>query len=523
MRRTKILTASSLIAVVASLTAPSLAADKISKANIDAYLGKVSNAALAQNVFDRLTTNDAAPALGNAKDRVKFWHTVLLDTNAIDHTPDPDTGVVPFQQGGPTRTSRAFAMVQIAVFDALNALDGGFAPYNDIGPRNGNRSAAVSYAAHRVLKTLYPAQTARLDSLLASDIAQISASANAIANGRATGLAAADAILNARSADNSSDPEPNFGGFGRVATGINDASGGRVNDGGRALYEWEPDPVGGGNLALGAFWGGVTPFVLTSGDQFRSPPTPAPGTARYRNAHNQVASLGGSPDNDVIPSTATPASTFIGNFWGYDAVPLLGTPPRLYAQIASQVAVSKGKFSALELARFLAMIQVAQADSGIAAWDSKYFYNYWRPVTGIRREDGIPQTVVEADWAPVGVSVINTQDDIRPTPPFPAYPSGHATFGASMFELLNFFFGTETPFTFVSDEYNGQGFDPFTPDTPRPLVPVRFENFNQAAEENGLSRVFNGVHWNYDDLEGRRMGRRIARYLKNQAEPFQPL
>ncbi len=537
MKLTKILMATTVLAaaVVAPASAQVLnlqgrAGGPTSDA-LKSYLGEPSKSALTQSVLDRLTTPDASsvPALGNAKDRVKFWHTVMLDTNAIDHT--QTTGLVP-EQLGPTRTSRAFAMVQIAVFDALNSFQQPFEPYNDIGnTNNASREAAVSYAAHKVLVTLYPRQKDRLDALLASDVSQIVDSQARINRGRTAGLAAANAILAARANDNSNDPEPVFGGGGRVASGNIGVDGGVINDGSTNLFEWEPDPVGAtgeGPIALGAFWGGVTPFIIESGDQFRAPPTPAPGTARYKNAHNEVAKLGGAPDlpgfpgNDEIISTATDATRFIGNYWGYDAVPLLGVPPRLYAQIAEQVGVAQGQMNAVELARYLAMIQVVQADSGIAAWDSKYFYNYWRPVTGVRREDGVPGTIHEADWEPVGVSVINTTNPIRATPPFPAYPSGHATFGASIFAVMEQFFGSETPFTFVSDEYNGLGADPFTPGTPRPLVPVRYGNFDEAAAENGISRVFNGVHWNYDDSEGQRIGRRIARYLKNQATAFQP-
>ncbi len=541
MKLAKILMTTTVLGAAAALSAPASAQKlsgndavvaKASEASLGNYLGKTSSSALAQSVFDRLTTVDASsvPALGNAKDRVRFWHTVLLDTNAIDHTPDPDTGVAPRQQLGPHRAARAFAMVEIAVFDALNSFGKPFKPYNNIGnTNNASREAAVSYAAHTVLRALYPAQGARLDALLAGDVAQITDSQARINRGRTAGLAAANAILAARATDNSGDPEPVFGGGGRVASGTVGADGGPVNNGSLNTFEWQPDPNDVGTVALGAFWGGVTPFILNDGDQFRAPPPPTPGSARYNSAHAEVATIGGSPGasgidsgNNEILSTATPATRFIGNFWGYDAVPLLGVPPRLYAQISSQVGVAQGGMNAVELARYLAMIQVVMADSGIAAWDSKYYYNYWRPVTGIRRDDGVAATQSETDWNPVGASVINTTNPIRATPPFPAYPSGHATFGGSIFAVMEQVFGDDVGFTFVSDEYNGLGADPFTPGTPRPLVPVRFQNFDEAAAENGVSRVFNGVHWNYDDSEGQRIGRRIARHLKNNVTAFQP-
>lgn len=173
-----------------------------------------------------------------------------------------------------------------------------------------------------------------------------------------------------------------------------------------------------------------------------------------------------------------------------------------------------------DLARYLAMVNTAIGDAAIAAWDSKYFYNYWRPVTGIRTDDGVSETPVDPNWSPVGISVINTTTPIMPTPPFPAYPSGHATFGAATFEVMRGFFGNDTRFTFVSDEYNGEGVDPFG--IPRPLVPVRFASLQDAQEQNGNSRIYNGVHWQWDNLAGQAMGENIGEYLRSQA-PFQQI
>lgn len=519
MKINKMLLVTCCAAAVAS--APALAGEaRLTEGQRKAYLGETSAAALSNNVLARLSTTSIAPAMHSITDRLNFWHSVMLDSCAIDHTPDPVTGDVDFVQGGPTRTSRAFAMTMIAVYDAANAFDLKYNPYNDIGSAgDASKDAAIAYAAHGVLSWLYPDQVDRLDSLLASDIAQIIDTSARIDAGKALGLASADAIKARRSTDNSNDPEPSFGQGGRVATGSTDASGGGVNDGGRNLFEWEPDPVAGGDLALGAFWGGVTPFILTKGDQFRIPPPPTAARGDYVSAWNQVARVGGAPTNTGIPSTATPSTIFIGNYWGYDAVPLLGVPPRLYAQIAIQVALGQG-VADIELARYLAMIHTAQADSAIAAWDSKYYYNYWRPVTGIRRDDGRPGTISDPNWEPVGVSVINTTAAVRPTPPFPAYPSGHATFGASVVNVMASMFGDNTPTTFISDEYNGVGADPFTPGVPRPLVPVRFRRLTHMASENGVSRVFNGVHWIYDNTTGQRLGNNIAQFLLTQDGPF---
>lgn len=268
------------------------------------------------------------------------------------------------------------------------------------------------------------------------------------------------------------------------------------------------DANGNDPLSLGAYWGGVTPLVLISGDQFRAPPPPLPGTPEYVAAFNEVEAIGAS--TDTPGSTSTARTRFIGNYWGYDATPLLGTPPRLFNQIAVQVAKDQRMTDPEELARYLAMINTALGDAGIAAWDTKYYYTYWRPVTGVRRQSEMAGSGVTGNptWKPVGASVINTTAPIVATPPFPAYVSGHATFAGATFGLMRKFFTNNTRFTFVSDEYSGEGTDPFG--VPRPLVPVRYRSLQQAQEERGISRIYNGVHWQYDNIEGQVIGQKIA-------------
>jgi membrane-associated phospholipid phosphatase len=333
--------------------------------------------------------------------------------------------------------------------------------------------------------------------------------------------------------DGSEIPEVSFGEGGRVATGDVAVFGRRINSGSTEFGDWTPDPntpatSPEATLALGASWGAVKPFVLNSGAQFR-PALPAPfdapngnGLDRYIDSLLNVATMGGSPDNTGILSTSTEEFRFVGNFWGYDGVPLIGVPPRLYNQIAVQL--TEGRVSdPLEVARILALINVGLADAGIAAWDAKYFYNFWRPVTAVRAPTTLsPLIPRDENWDPVGVSVVNTDLAIRPSPPFPAYPSGHATFGATTFEILRDFFGDNTPFTFVSDEFNGEGFDPLT-GLPRPLVPVRFSTLTEAQEENGISRIYNGSHWDFDDTVGQAMGVSVARFLLDNSQVLKRL
>ena len=490
------------------------------------YLGKTSRSAMARNVIDRLKNRTEVRTVESRADRVLMWQEVMLDSIAIDHTPDPDTGEVDFSHGGPTRTSRALAMTQIAVFDAANAVEGSYTPYSvlEAAPEGASIDAAIAYASYSVQVDLYPNQADRLASLLESDVAQFDATVESIAAGQLVGEEAAEAILVQRTDDRSEDTEPDWGEGGRVADGETTYNGSPINSGTTDTFDWLSDPLsppdsGDFNLALGAYWGAVRPFSIDRGDQYRIPPPPEPGSREYLFGYWWVQLLGAS--TDTFGSFSNLYTRFIGNYWGYDATPLLGTPPRLYNQIAAQVAVDEGITDPVEMARYLAMINTGLADAGIAAWDSKYYYNYHRPVTGIRNSDDVLMTIENPDWKPVGISVINTEVALTPTPPFPAYPSGHSAFGSSTFEIMRQFFGNNTRFTFVSDEYNGEGVDPLG--VPRPLVPLRFRTIDDAQWSNGISRIFNGVHWQWDNTAGQELGEDIGRHVVLEGEAFQPV
>jgi hypothetical protein len=202
----------------------------------------------------------------------------------------------------------------------------------------------------------------------------------------------------------------------------------------------------------------------------------------------------------------------------------LGAPPRLYNQIAVQIAEQRGS-NTVELARLLALVNVAMADAGIAIWESKYFYNFWRPITAVREADpgtgptglgdGNPATIGDPIFTPLGAPASNlTGPDF--TPPFPAYPSGHAGFGGAVFQILRNFYRTDNiPFTFVSDEFNGMTFD--KNGNVRPFLPRSFSTLSQAEEENGQSRIYLGIHWSFDKTEGITQGRRVANFVFQNA------
>jgi hypothetical protein len=157
------------------------------------------------------------------------------------------------------------------------------------------------------------------------------------------------------------------------------------------------------------------------------------------------------------------------------------------------------------------------ADAGIALWESKYYYEFWRPITGIREADvdGNPATVGDPTWAPLGAPFSNGGGP-NFTPPFPAYPSGHAGFGGALFQTLRNFYRTDDiAFTFVSDEFNGVTQD--NQGTVRPLIPRSFSSLSQAEEENGQSRIYLGIHWAFDKTQAIAQGRRVADYVFENA------
>jgi hypothetical protein len=183
---------------------------------------------------------------------------------------------------------------------------------------------------------------------------------------------------------------------------------------------------------------------------------------------------------------------------------------------------------AADLARLLALVNTAMAEAGVTSWESKFFYQYWRPITAIRESDpgtgptgygdGNNDTVGIADFTPLGAPASNLNGP-NFTPPFPAYPSGHATFGGALFETLRNFYGRDDiPFEIGSDEFNGVTHD--NSGQVRPVVSRTFSSFSQAEEENGQSRIYLGIHWKWDKEEGIVQGRKVADYVF--AHAFQP-
>lgn len=433
------------------------------------------------------------------------WNEIAIDASGIDHQGNRE-------QMGPVRAARAIAIVHIAMADAVAAVSGKFHSYMPTPevPANTSLKAAIAQAGHDTLVALFPRQAASFDSYLAEDLAHVT-DEEAKTNGVALGQVTASEILKIREKDGAELSEP----YAVVNHTTSDEPG-----------HWRLDPINPGQKPLGAYWWKVKPFLMSSADQFRLPPPPAMDSPEYAAAYEEVKRVGG--DGIVTPTERTEDQTVAGLFWAYDGTPTLCAPPRLYNQIAVHIGKQRG-LDIVEFARFLALLNLSMAEAGLASWDSKYFHDFWRPVTGIReadegtgpsgRGDGNPATVGDPTFIPFGAPASNLTGP-NFTPPFPAYPSGHATFGGAIFQTMRNFFGTDDiEFTFVSDELNGVTAD--NTGIVRPRLERTFHNLSEAEEENGQSRIYLGIHWSFDKTGGITQGRNVANFVYSNA--YQPI
>lgn len=361
----------------------------------------------------------------------------------------------------PPLAARNLAIVHLAIFDAVNGVHSLHRPYlTEVRAVPwASAEAAAAGAAHRLLVTLYPKQQERFNRALAETLAPIPNPGREA--GVQLGQFVADKYLEWRSRDGAQ-VEGKY--VARHANG-----------------RWQPT-LPGYRPPLLPNWGSVARFAIPKGSEQRVPGPRALTSAEYTAAYQEVKLVGAKNSR-----WRTPEQTQIALFWADDIG--TSTPPGHWNNITRDVARQQGN-SLVENARLFALLNISLADAAILCWVCKFDFEFWRPITGIRaRDDGNPDTQPDPSWEP-----------LLDTPPFPAYTSGHSSFSAAAATVLARFFGRDA----IRFETTSEG-----------LAGVKrsFASFSAAAAEAGQSRIYGGIHWNFDNADGLAAGRNIGEYV----------
>jgi hypothetical protein len=359
-----------------------------------------------------------------------------------------------------------FAMVHAAMHDAVQAIEGRFRPYCAAIPNaSGSPIAAGATAAHDVLVSLFPAQTGTLNSIYDRYLAALGLTGDP---GVLVGQQAAVCILNLRVGDGRfpPNPEPFYGGT-------------RPGEWRPTSFLPGPPPV---PVSMVTPWvATVTPFTLRHPAQFRaSRPPPHLTSGKYVKDYNEVKALGG-----LINSARSPEQTDIAYFFADSSI--------MYWTRALRTVTAMYLNNIGDSARLFALSYLAIADAYITAWDSKLYWNFWRPITAIQEgdNDGNPRTAGDPAWQP-----------LITTPNYPDYTSGaNSNSGAVTTTLANFFGTDEVTFSITST-------------TPQAIQKTRtYRRFSDAAEDVVNARIYEGIHFRFADVVGRRQGSRVANWV----------
>ena len=380
---------------------------------------------------------------------------VVLDWNdvtlsAIQRTSTP-----------PPLAARALAMTHVAIYDAVNSIEPTHQSfvYSAVSPATSRESAAAQ-AAFRVLLQLFPTERSRLEHALANSLARVPDGPEKSAGIR-LGEIVAGRVLAWRKND------------GSQRSGVYTP--------GTQPGQWRPTPPD-FKPALLPQWSSVAPFGIASASQFRPAFPPDLTSDEYASDFEEVRTLG-ALNSDIRSRDQTQ----IAYFWADG--PGTVTPPGHWNRIAQSVARSTG-LSLHENARLFALLNVALADAAIVCWDMKFACNLWRPITAIQEADtdGNDRTTRDPNWRP-----------LLDTPPFPSCTSGHSTFSGAAAQVLALFFG--------GDRMS------FTDTSGVERVSRTYHSFSQAAEEAGRSRIYAGIHFQFDNRAGLQSGRAVGQYI----------
>jgi hypothetical protein len=347
--------------------------------------------------------------------------------------------------------SRGQAMLHIAMFEAVNAIDRRYAPYKLklTADKNVSREAAAAAAAYDVLLALHPDKKADLDTTLAASLAGI-AENEAKAKGVELGKQAAAGIIALRANDGSNTPEDY-----RPAT---------------AAGAYIPTTI-----PIESTASKITPFVMASASQFRAAPPPALTSETWTRDLNEIREIG-----SLASAKRSAEQTTIARFWFF-------TGPRTYNAIVRQIA-SNRTMDLVDCARLYALTSIASADAFIAVFDAKYAHNLWRPVTAIRNADltSNPATPREASWQPLGV-----------TPMHPEYPCAHCIVSSAISTVLQHVVGNEVAeIALVSPTAPG--------------VTRKWTRLQDYSDEVSSARIYAGFHYRFSTEAGKQMGKKIG-------------
>ena len=397
-------------------------------------------------------------------DEVSSWNQLLFRAALINAT-------------SPLVITRTTAIVQTAVFDAANGVDGRYTPIHvaPAAPAGTSRDAAAMQAAYATLVQLYPAQKGLFDARRAVSLTAIGThdSSTAIANGIAWGQTVADQILAWRSTDGFTPAPPAF-------------------VGGTAVGMWRPTPPAFASGA-GPQFAYMTPWVMSAPSQFRPAGPPALNSDQYTTDFNETQLMG-----NLTSTARTTDETISSWFWAS------GTASYLWNHLALRLLdESHGnkhdsrRNATVEHARLLALLDLAMADAAIGCWEAKYTYVFWRPITAIplADTDDNPATAADPTWQPLFA-----------TPAHPEYPSGHSCVSGAAAAVLADQFGEHTRFQMTSDAMPG--------------VARSFNNFTDAINEVQDARIFAGIHFRSATRDGQTLGASVAELvLETEAQP----
>ena len=374
----------------------------------------------------------------------------------------------------------SLAMVQGAVYDAVNAIDGGHRPYlaAPAADPSDSKPAAAATAAYRTLVGIFPAQQGTLQPLYVASLAGVP-DGPAKTGGVEVGEASAATMLAARAND----------GRGGAFTFVFGTDPG----------VWRPTPPNFG-LDPAPWVGNVRPFLVPNAEMLRTDGPNALTSEAYAEDLNEVKRLG-----SLTSTRRTADQTQAAIFWQ-------DSGPAIWNRVFRSLAASRG-LDIVDSARMLAMTNLAAADGSIGCWNDKYHWNFWRPISAIREAgtDGNPATTADPTWLPLFDPSVPVSGPALVTPGFPDHPSGHTCVSGATVHALKAFFGTDkVPFTATSNKCS-----------PAPCPPRSFDRFSHALKEIIGARIWSGIHFRTADVQGAVLGKKVAHQLKRHY--FQPL